>query len=68
MTRRSWLSALDARWEAVRAFALMGALCVISGGLVAASTAPLHSEPGSSRPGASSEGPLPSSCCHEVES
>lgn len=46
MTRRGWLSALDARWETVRAFALTGTICVVSGGLVAAVTAPLHSERG----------------------
>jgi hypothetical protein len=44
MTSRGWLSVLDARWEVLRAFALMGTICVISGGLVAAATAPLHSE------------------------
>ena len=46
MTRRGWLAALDARWDAVRAFALMGTICVISGGLVAAATAPSRSEGG----------------------
>jgi hypothetical protein len=44
MTRRAWIAAVDDRWDAVRAFALMGTLCIISGGLVAAATAPMHSE------------------------
>lgn len=40
----SWLLDLQAGWRDIRAFAILGVLCIVGGGLVAASTAPLHSE------------------------
>jgi hypothetical protein len=40
----SWLLVLQAGWRDVRVFAILGVICVVGGGLVAASTAPLQSE------------------------
>jgi len=41
---RSWLLELQAGWRDIRLFAILGVICVVGGGLVAASTAPLQSE------------------------
>jgi len=41
---RSWLLELQAGWRDVRLFAILGVICVVGGGLVAAATAPLQSE------------------------
>jgi predicted acyltransferase len=40
----SWLLDLQAGWRDIRVFAILGVICVVGGGLVAASTAPLQSE------------------------
>ena len=40
----SWLLDLQAGWRDIRVFEILGVICVVAGGLVAASTAPLQSE------------------------
>ena len=44
--RNPWLLKLHANWSRARWFVYLGAACIVAGGLVAAASAPAHSEVG----------------------
>jgi hypothetical protein len=44
--RSDWLLRVHARWSGVRLFGLFGAVAIVLGGLIAAGSAPTHSEVG----------------------